>query len=161
MKTHTHRTPARAISAIRNGRGMTLIEVLVTLVIISVGLLGVAALQLTTVRNNLDAFVRSQAAVLASDMLDRIRANRAAALANQYNVAFDTDPGTGTVAQGDMTQWKATLRSQLPGGDGSIVTTQSVGVDATRYIVTISIRWGERSTVVADQRVMFVTTSQI
>ena len=60
----------------RHSGGMTLIEVLVTLVIISVGLLGIAALQLTTVRNNYDAFVRAQAAMLASDMLDRMRANR-------------------------------------------------------------------------------------
>jgi type IV pilus assembly protein PilV len=161
MKTHIHRKTACAIAATRRERGMTLIEVLVTLVIISVGLLGVAALQLTTVRNNYDAFVRSQAAVLASDMLDRIRANRAAAIGNQYNVAFGTDPGTGTIAQGDMTQWKATLASQLPNGDGSIATNLTVVDGVTRYIVTISIRWGERSTILADQQVTFVTSSQI
>jgi type IV pilus assembly protein PilV len=162
MKTHS-RNSARAIAAIRHGRGMTLIEVLVTLVIISVGLLGVAALQLTTVRNNLDAFVRSQAAVLASDMLDRIRANRAAAIMNPgaYNVGLGEIDDPGTVAEQDMAQWKAMLDEQLPEGDGSIVT-ERVDVDGVvRYIVTITIQWGERSTNEDDQTVSFVTSSQI
>jgi type IV pilus assembly protein PilV len=161
MKTHIRPKTVRATGAIRHGRGMTLIEVLVTLVIISVGLLGVAALQLTTVRNNLDAFVRSQAAVLAGDMLDRIRANRAAAINDQYNIAFGAAVGTGTIAQNEMAQWRATLQSQLPNGDGAIVTANSVVNGMPRCIVTISIRWGERSTVAADQQVMFVTSSQI
>lgn len=163
MKTHNPRNTVRAIAAIRHGHGMTLIEVLVTLVIISVGLLGVAALQLTTVRNNLDAFVRSQAAVLASDMLDRVRANRSAAIANPgaYNIDFGPAPAATTAAQQDMVQWKGMLNTQLPNGDGSIVTnrTNIDGVD--RYIVTITIRWGERSTIAADQQVTFVTSSQI
>jgi type IV pilus assembly protein PilV len=154
MKTHIR-------PGIRHGRGMTLIEVLVTLVIISVGLLGVAALQLTTVRSNLDSFVRSQAAVLAGDMLDRIRANRADAMNNQYNVAFGATPGTGTIPQSDMAQWKSILQSQLPNGDGAIVTNRTNVNGIDRYIVTISIRWGERSTVAADQQVTFVTSSQI
>jgi type IV pilus assembly protein PilV len=54
---------------------MTLVEVLVTLVLISVGLLGVAALQLTTLKNNQESYVRSQAAMLAADILDRMRSN--------------------------------------------------------------------------------------
>jgi type IV pilus assembly protein PilV len=161
MKTHSPRNTARAITAIRHGRGMTLIEVLVTLVIISVGLLGVAALQLTTVRNNLDAFVRSQAAVLASDMFDRIRANRAAALNNQYNIEMNATPGTGTVAQADMAQWKATLAANLPSGNGSIVTNRVVVDSVPRWIVTITIQWGERTSIVADQTVTFATSSQI
>jgi type IV pilus assembly protein PilV len=163
MKTHGQRNTARAIAAIRHGRGMTLIEVLVTLVIISVGLLGVAALQLTTVRNNYDAFVRSQAAVLAGDMFDRIRANRGAAIADPgaYNVGFGQVTTPTTVAQRDMAQWKAMLTTQLPNGQGSIVTTRSVVDGVTRNIVTITITWGERSTVVADRTVTFVTSSQI
>jgi type IV pilus assembly protein PilV len=132
---------------------MTLIEVLVTLVIISVGLLGVAALQLATVRNNYDAFVRSQAAVLAGDMLDRMRANRAAALSGAYvaGLGFPVTGGSSEIR--DINAWKQTLIDQLPaGGDGM------VAMDAATGVVTITIQWGERS---EANPVQFVTSSQI
>ena len=159
MTIQSKRYAASAMAGRRGSQGMTLIEVLVTLVIISVGLLGVAALQLTTVRSNYDAFVRSQAAVLAGDMLDRIRSNRAAALVatgNPYVTGFgDATPGTGTPAATDITQWKQMLSSQLPAGQGAIA------IDPIRRIVTISIQWGERSVNVNDAQIMFTTSSQI
>src|SRR6185503_2164519 len=76
---HCHRPPAHqqasvpmiathALRARQAQTGMTLVEVLVTLVLISVGLLGVAALQLTTLKNNQESYVRSQAAMLAADI---------------------------------------------------------------------------------------------
>ena len=144
---------------------MTLIEVLVTLVIISVGLLGVAAMQLSTVRNNYDAFVRSQAAVLASDIIDRIRANRDVALADPspYIVAYGNHTATGTQAQTDITAWKSTLGSQLVNGDGSITVTPIAapagpGTAPPRAIVTVNIRWGERN---EANPLVFTTSSQI
>ena len=139
---------------------MTLIEVLVTLVIISVGLLGVAALQLTTVRNNYDSFVRTQAAVLASDMLDRMRANRSDVMANLYKADFGDITKPGNNAERDIAQWKATLKDQLgPNAAGRIVSV--IGNDPltnTRIsTVTIDVRWSERG---ADPLV-FTTTSQL
>ena len=149
----------------RRSRGVSLIEVLVTLVITSVGLLGVAALQLSTVRNNYDAYVRSQAAVLASDILDRMRANREAALSNPspYTVTFGTPTGAGTQAAADIGDWKSTLRTQLANGDGAITVTpiaapSGPGVASPRAIVTITVQWGEREALAPLQ---FVTSSQI
>lgn len=155
-----HSRPARSRRALNKttfSDGMTLIEVLVTLVIISVGLLGVAALQLATVRNNYDAFLRSQAAVLAGDVLDRMRANRRAALNGDYRVNFDQTFDTPTTAaQRDVGLWKTTLDTQLPaGGDGQIE------FNAATQIATIRIRWGERAELDADRTVTFVTSSQI
>jgi type IV pilus assembly protein PilV len=132
---------------------MTLIEVLVTLVIISVGLLGIAALQLTTVRNNFDAFVRSQAAVLASDMLDRMRANRRQAAT--YVFAVGAAAPTNTPAGVDINQWRNTIAAQLPNGVGGI------NFDAASQVVTITIQWGERSQVANDRTLTFTTSSQI
>jgi len=156
-RSSTHRSgPTR-----RHAGGMTLIEVLVTLVIISVGLLGVAAMQLTTVRNNYDAFVRSQAAVLAGDILDRMRANRQAVLNDAYNVEFEETPSESpdAVAKADIDAWKATLAAQLPDGDGSITTLQlDPGATTRRAIVTVSIRWGERG---EAEPLVFTTSSQI
>jgi type IV pilus modification protein PilV len=55
--------------------GFTLVEVLVTVVILAVGLLGLAGLQAVSMRNNHSAYERTQAVQLAYDMADRVRAN--------------------------------------------------------------------------------------
>jgi len=131
---------------------MTLIEVLVTLVIISVGLLGVAAMQLTTVRHNYDAFVRSTAAVLAADMLDRMRTNRRDALEGDYNVTYAATPDGTTMPAAEIRAWKTVLANQLPQGNGQIT------FNAASRVVTIQIRWGERG---EANPLEFITTSQI
>lgn len=138
---------------------MTLIEVLVTLVIISVGLLGVAALQLTTVRNNQDAYVRSQAAMLASDMLDRMRANRTDSAGNtkapMYVVDIGDDVVPSTPEGEQVADWRTVLDAQLPGGRGGIA------YDASTALVTITIQWGERAERDADRLLTFATSSTI
>ena len=63
-------------SLAHRSRGFTLVEVLVALVVLSIGLLGVAALQLTSLRSNHSSAMRSQATFLAYDIIDRMRANR-------------------------------------------------------------------------------------
>ena len=148
-------------------RGLTLIEVLVTLVLISVGLLGVAALQLTSLRSNQDAYVRSQASALAADILDRMRANQLKA--SEYVTGYD-GTGTGT-AQTDLIAWQAAIDAALPGAvgikGGSIAVTGNV---VTGQVATISIRWNERAEHINDvntalntaaQTVTFVTKSEI
>lgn len=130
--------------------GMTLIEVLVTLVLISVGLLGVAALQLTTMKSNQEAYVRSQASVLADYILDRIRANQRGFLNNEYNAIALNGTGTAGLTSGnDLARWQAEIDRLLPGGNanagGSIVRT------AGTNIVTITIQWSERADRVLDE----------
>jgi type IV pilus assembly protein PilV len=105
----------------KSQRGTTLIETLVALVVLSVGLLGIAALQMTSLRNNRGAHLRSQAQVLAYDIADRMRANRNAAQADAYLTALAAGPtGTGLVLT-DLQAWKDTLATALPGGQGEIV----------------------------------------
>ena len=101
-------------------RGTTLVETLVALVVLSVGLLGIAALQMTSLRNNRGAHLRSQAQVLAYDIADRMRANRDAALANGYVIPMSGTPGGTGLVLIDLQDWKAALASVLPGGDGAI-----------------------------------------
>ena len=57
-------------------RGFTLVEVLIAMIVIAIGILGVASMQLMSFQNNQGAYLRSQATVLAMDFLDRIRSNR-------------------------------------------------------------------------------------
>jgi type IV pilus assembly protein PilV len=119
---------------------MTLIEVLVTLVLISVGLLGVAALQLTSLRGNQEAYVRSQASALAGYILDRIRANPQAFRADAYNVALNGVGTAGTQAWRDLTAWQAEIDRLLPGG-GAI---SGGSIARNGNVVTITIQWSER-----------------
>ena len=56
--------------------GFTLIEVLVSVFILAVGLLGFAALQLTAINNNQEGYFKSQATIIAQDIASRMRANR-------------------------------------------------------------------------------------
>ena len=71
-----HRPAARPRAA---AAGFTLIESLVALLVLSIGLLGVAAMQLASLQANNGAFQRTQATFLAQDIADRMRANREAA----------------------------------------------------------------------------------
>jgi len=74
----------------RKPAGFTLIEVLVTIVILSVGLLGMAALQITGVRSATGATSRTQATLLADDIVERMRANVTAVDANLFAAVDST-----------------------------------------------------------------------
>lgn len=116
--------------------GTTLIEVLITVVLVSVGLLGLAGLQLTSVQNTNSAAERFEATTLARDILERMRVNRARALNGLYNLAIATNPTAGGLVGADLTAWKNSL-AVLPNGDGA--------VNVQNGVVTIEVRWTDAS----------------
>ncbi len=126
----------RFSSHARSQRGMTLIEALVALLILSIGLLGVAGLQMQALRSNHGAHLRSQATVLAQDIADRMRANRTEALNGAYSVAIGAVPTGTTLADLDVAAWKVSLADILPSGDGSVALAGN--------IATIRIQWTDR-----------------
>lgn len=97
-----------------------MIEVLVSIVIISFGLLGYAGLLLSSHKKNNDANYRTMVAIMASDVLESMRANRTEALQGAYNVAVGSAPTGGTLAGADLQRWKTLLAGNLPAGDGSV-----------------------------------------
>lgn len=142
--------------------GLTLIEVLVTLVVISIGLLGVAALQMRSLRNNFDALMRSHASALADDIADRMRSNsgavRRASGDSDYESEFGPPPKADADAPRallDVIEWKQTLAARLPAGDGEIVVAEDSGR------VTIRVRWGERSEDPDDAQITFIAETVI
>lgn len=123
-----------------NQQGLTLVEILVTTVIISVGLLGIAALHLTSLRNGYDSNSRSRATWFANDIADRIRANQANAKLGTYTIALGASVSSSdATTANDLTQWKSELASMH--GDGSISAPVTVGNDT---MITITIVWEER-----------------
>jgi len=99
------RTPQRQM-------GFTLLEILIALIILSIGLLGLAGLQANSLKNNNSAYQRTQASLLANEMLDRIRANRQGLEAGAYDAIDSTatsDPGciTSGCSSAQLAQYDA------------------------------------------------------
>ena len=111
-------------------RGVSIVEALVALVVLSVGMLGIAGMFLESVRSNRTALVRTTAIQLANDMADRIRSNRGGR--TDYNLATSEDPTTKApqdcsiiectptqLAKYDLSQWYTAVQNTLPkGADG-------------------------------------------
>ena len=112
----------------------TMIEALVALVVLSIGFLGVAGLQLTGLHANSSAASRSQASYLADDIINRMRADRTEALSQQYNIARHQRDHRHHHPKLDLIAWQADLTS-LPVGKGS------VAVDTVTGIATVSVQW--------------------
>ena len=136
-------------------RGFSLVEVLVAIVVLSIGLLGLAALQVSGLRVGQSSFYRAQAAQLATDMADRMRANFGGA--RDYDLALNeatptcslADPPDVRTRNCDLAEWRARLRT-LPGGNGA------VQIDAD--LVTVTVQWDDsRGGGATDQTFELVT----
>lgn len=110
----------------QNEQGSSLIEVLIAIVIISIGLLSIAALQTVALKSNNGSYLRSQATFLAYDLADRIRAAPNASEAGVY------DDGQG----GDRAEWDGRVLNEL--GSGAIGQ-----VVRNNRQVTINIQWND------------------
>lgn len=130
-------------------RGVTLVEILIAIVILSFGLLGVAALQGRGLQSSHDAYLYSQAAALAYDIGERMRVNRARAVLGGYNTAFGVSPvaqncttatcNSTTMALYDLYDWKEmSVKARLPSADASIAYV------AATQTATIRLRWRGR-----------------
>lgn len=120
--------------------GFTLLEVLISILVLSIGLLGLAGVMASSMRNSHSAYQRTQATWLAYDMIDRMRVNRATAIAstNNYDVSMTSPTSASTGLAGtDVTSWKTLLANALPEGKGSI------DVDSNTRAVTVIVQWND------------------
>jgi type IV pilus assembly protein PilV len=127
----------------RNQNGFTLLEVLVTLLIVSLGLLGIAGIIANSLKVNQGAYARTQASWVASDIIDRMRANRVTAEVSPspYAMANCAAAPAGTaVAALDLRNWCAELVAALPSGTGDGTVTMAA---ASPWNVTVVVRWDD------------------
>lgn len=125
--------------------GFSLIEVLVALLILAIGILGIAALQFKALKYGHDANTRTQISYLASDMADRMRINRTnmATYVSNHTVdianlgASACNPATAADKDNDLGCWYDEIDAILPHGSTAIITN----VDS---LMTISLAWSDR-----------------
>jgi type IV pilus assembly protein PilV len=125
--------------------GFGLIEILVALLILAIGLLGMASLQTTSLQQTTGSQARTQAIFLAEDLVERVRANRPNrsdyVLAAPNAVACNTDFAIDNtaVAANDISEWRNSLACLLPGGNGEVTVNGDV--------ITVEVTWSPREDV--------------
>ncbi len=138
--------------------GFSIVEALVALVVLSIGMLGIAALYVESLRAGRSAIYRTQAVNLASDMADRIRANRQAR--QEYILEAGDTPATNgcappdnavcseaDLAEDDLARWLTAITEQLPGNgvrpaSGTVEVIIPPAAPQTRQY-TIEVSWFE------------------
>lgn len=157
-----------------NNNGFTLLEVLIATVVLAFGLLGLAGLQATSLRNNQSAYNRSQATQLAYDIADRMRANVAGKDTYTTGTATTTADCLTTagctkeaMAENDLKEWNDAITATLPGGQGIVClddtpndgTTDASACSGTGDTYAIKIWWDDDHSGAAGQR--FVVSFQL
>lgn len=140
-------------------KGTTLLEVLTTLIVISLGILGVSKMMLLAQKVNSSSYLKQVAVTAAEDILEQMRANDTAVAAGQYNASNLVSSGSPSapgapsancavsvctaqqMALYDVWLWMAQDLAKLPGGCGSIVTTATGITGLTN--VTITVQWDD------------------
>lgn len=126
-------------------RGFSLLEVMIALVIMSIGMLGIAGLYVNSLQAGRTAMFRHNAIILASDVADRIRANRTAGIAyidpvGNYNMcdkAVECDEAA--MAANDIFLWQQQADATLPDGEVEVLFDDTGPV----WTYTINVGWSE------------------
>lgn len=119
-------------------RGVSMIEVLITILISVVGLFSAMQLQLTAVSNTHSSYFRSQAAVITNGLVDQMRANPTGAVAGNYDISLSgSSPAGSSVEATDLAQWRADLTAAMPSATGSVACV------ATTRICNLVVQWDD------------------
>lgn len=139
----------------RDSRGVSLIEVLISVLVMGVGLLGIAAMQATALRNSQSALERSQAVIQSYTILDAMRANVVAARAGAYDMGMTcAPPGGATLPDTDRANWINAMQ-----GAAGMGASACGAIDCDDTTCTVTVQWDDTrgSNGVANQQFATVT----
>lgn len=148
---HLFIVKSNSIPKTKQMTGATLIEVLIAVIILSVGLLGLAGMQSMGFQMNRDAHLRSVATTLAYTAIEQMRTDPVNALNGTYSGTLIQASSSGTCTQATATVtanklcWQVVLRDQF--GSGSIIIagpTVSAGTNTFTLRVTWTDNWAEK-----------------
>lgn len=122
----------------RGQRGVSMVEVLVSVLVVTVGVLGAAALQATALRNNQGSYDRTQSAIVTQGMLDAMRANLPGVNAGSYNTNgyVCKAPANSSLVSSDIARWITTVQQQL--------NAEACGsISCAAGVCTVIVRWDD------------------
>jgi type IV pilus assembly protein PilV len=140
-----YRTDKRICTRAHSQKGVSLIEILVAVLVLSFGLLGMAALQTRALQGNQSSLQRSQAVMLNNSILDAMRIDRESAKGGSYNTSDVCGPagiGAGTsLPDNNRRDWLTEARNNMGGSDESPVCgTITCNIN---YLCTVSLKWDD------------------
>lgn len=120
---------------LKKQRGAGLIEILVSVVILAVGLTGIASMQVRSIKNNVSALEHSIAVIQAQSMADVLAISRPKALAGDFNFAADKDvPNDPHFVHSSIRQWRTSIQNLLG-------TEAKGSINCTAITCTIIVQW--------------------
>ena len=136
------------LNSLKQQRGSNLIEVLVTVLVVSIGLLGMASLQLKAMALNLATYQKLQASNLAYEIADSLVLNSSQARAGQYTLALaDSEPqnaDVGSKAELDLLHWLRVVENSLPEGDLIITAPVDIVVTSSAQQYNVTVCWADK-----------------
>lgn len=154
----------------RKQQGFSLIELLVAVVILAVGILGIAGLQVVALQQNRGALYRAEATMLANDIMDRIRVNTN----TTYTALIDQDPPAATncettncsppeMANYDIAQWKCQINDLDADGNPFTVCADfgisgalpngAAAINKTGGVYEVTVQWADRSGNISETKI--------
>lgn len=128
---------------VKNNLGFSMFEVLISLLVIAIGLLGLGSMQMISMKATYNAGSRAQAIHYTYEMIERLRGDPARAVNQMYNTSFGQMPSvtnstpTGEAsASNQVIGWKNELKNALPGAQGKVEVLGN-------GLATVTVRWNE------------------
>ena len=126
-------------------RGFTMVEILIAMLILAIGLLGVAGVQVLALKETTDANIQSQVNFYAQNIVEQMRADLKGVKAGDYNTITSSGCSSCSTAfeKSVVNSWLQEVNTNIPGGKGAVSVASGVA--------TVTITWSQRGSAASDQ----------